>query len=138
MYTDTGKASQTMTEGASRHSADTRRIVSACYAAASANDVPSIIELMDLNVVLREAARSGCSRASNAIRRRRPAPAAALLHGWLIPVACVPAAYGEVLSSQLSSCCSSSALTKRATVATILHRSTVRLMLLSDGGNEFD
>lgn len=44
-----------MTEGTPQESADTRRIVSACYAAASANDVASIIELMDPDVVLREA-----------------------------------------------------------------------------------
>jgi uncharacterized protein len=45
-----------MTEGTSQDSADTRRVVSACYAAARANDAAAILELMDPDVVLREPA----------------------------------------------------------------------------------
>jgi ketosteroid isomerase-like protein len=45
-----------MTEGMSQDGAETRRVVSACYAAASANDAAAIIELMDPDVVLHEAA----------------------------------------------------------------------------------
>jgi len=45
-----------MGEGPTFDTAETRRVVSACYAAACTNDAAALIELIDTDVVLHEAA----------------------------------------------------------------------------------
>jgi uncharacterized protein len=45
-----------MAEGPTFDTAETRRVVSACYAAACTNDAATLIELIDADVVLHEAA----------------------------------------------------------------------------------
>lgn len=61
-----------MSEVISPNTTETRRVVSACYAAASANDAAAIAELMDPDVVLHEAAslpNAGVHRGLDAVMR---------------------------------------------------------------------